>query len=673
MSGDSPVDSLPNGGALQFSTAPVPSPATVAPPVPQQPQPQPQPPPVSQASAPSLPQKRALEDTHSPAVSSPLNPDPSVKRTQSVAEENTGTVGREKRTKKESLKKRESKAAAAASTGQGGGGGLESSRATPDPRQSSKKSSKNVPPAETSPARYMLPLPKASDFEPARGPQLASHHHVAGSDGEQIEFFETQEHVYNKKQYYYTHCIADPKFPSSFYYRQTEPEPFGPHMSFEDAATHLFFDRSARHITTDKGWRMSRANIAIRQGRWYWECKITRGILKEPPPPASEQQLDQQHAPIESHGHVRVGFARREAAIDAPAGFDAYSYGIRDRQGQKVYMSRPKDFFPPGQDLREGDVIGLEIGLPSEQLHRKVVAGHFNPAVDGLGDDQKEAADPVAVAAPSEAPNIVRDRLPIRFKAHIYFETPDYHTTPELDDLMNPSPMSASGAGAGGSGSGSGSGSFEGPNPNHPIPCLRTLPGSYIKVYKNGVDMGVAFTNLLAFLPTASKPATAKQPDAREGLDDGMLGYYPAVSVFRGGAAEVNFGPNFWYPPPGYGRERKADEDAKAYQDVVDGQEDVAMGGIDADTAAAATTSDRDHNNDGSNGTNTPAVAKPQEVTPPRPMVERYDEQIVEDVVYDIIDEVDFWMQDGAKVIDRSLRRGANEEVKEFKEVVQDV
>lgn len=99
-------------------------------------------------------------------------------------------MGREKRTKKESLKKRESKAAAATIAQ---GGGPDSSRATPDPRQSSKRNAKNVPPAETSPARYMLPLPKASDFEPARGPQLMSHHQVTGPDGEQIEFFETQE------------------------------------------------------------------------------------------------------------------------------------------------------------------------------------------------------------------------------------------------------------------------------------------------------------------------------------------------------------------------------------------------------------------------------------------------------------------------------------------------
>ncbi|ROW05039.1 hypothetical protein VSDG_00353 [Cytospora chrysosperma] len=571
MSGDNP-DVPPSGGATPPTPVPIPPPT-------------------------SLPQKRALDDDHMPAVSSPLNPEFNSRRSQ--APEESPLMVREKRTKKETLKKRESKGVSTP-------GGGESSRATPDPK-GPKKTQKNVPPTEISPARYILPLPKATDFEPARGPTLVPHHAVAGPDGEQIEFLETTEHVYNKKQYYYTHCIADPKFPSSFYYRQTEPAPFGPHMSFEDAATHLFFDKSGRHITTDKGWRMSRANIAIREGRWYWECKITRGILKDPPPPSSDQP--------ESHGHVRVGFARREAAVDAPAGFDAYSYGIRDKEGQKVHMSRPKALFPPGEELREGDVLGLEINLPSEYLHRKVVSGHYNPAVDLI-----EEAD----HSTTEATNIVRDRLPIRFKAHIYFETPDYHTTPELEDLMNPSPMSMSGTGTGQS---------EGPNPNHPVPCMRTLPNSWIKAYKNGVDMGTAFTNLLAFLPQASKPATAKQPDAREGLDDGMLGYYPAVSVFRGGAAEVNFGPKFWYPPPGYDQGQ-------------DQQDDVVMDGTDEQ----------------------PSITAKQEA--PRAMTERYDEQIAEDVVYDIVDEVDFWMQDGAKVIDRTRR---NEAVKEFKEVVQDV
>jgi COMPASS component BRE2 len=417
--------------------------------------------------------------------------------------------------------------------------------------------------------------------------------------------------VSNKKNYQYTHCIADPTFPSLFYYRRTEPEPYGPHISFEDRASHVLSNGLGNHVTTDKGFRTARANVAAREGRWYWECKITRGILKK-----------RSDGDPESHGHVRLGWARREASLDAPVGFDAYSYGIRDVAGQKVHMSRPKDFFPPGEDLQEGDVIGLEIQLPSERLHRKVVQGQYNPAVD-LADEEVHGSGP----AP-EASNIVRDRIPIRFKSHIYFEKIDYHTTKELDDLMNPSPMAA---GA----------SSEPPNPNHPTPALRTLPNSHIKLYKNGVLMGTPFTDLLSFLPPASK--MTQQPPGRECLDDGSLGYYPAVSVFRGGAVELNFGPDFWFPPPGIpaaGGEG--------------GAEDVDM--VDAGAAPRR--------------------------PPPRlaPISDRYSEQIAEDIVYDIIDEVGFLMQDGGKVVDRTGKDDKASEApglvpvasEDIKELVQD-
>ncbi|KAL2158600.1 hypothetical protein VTH06DRAFT_4082 [Thermothelomyces fergusii] len=531
----------------------------------------------------SLPQKRSLEDDHSPAVPSPLNPEPKAPKAHVQTEESQAT-GREKRAKKDSLKKRESKGAAAS----------DSARATPDPKQ-------HEPPEELGPVRYKLPPPKPADFEPARGPVFASHHEVRDPEGRTIEFFETSDHVYNKKSFHYTHCIADPAFPSLFYYRNTEPPPFGPHMSFEDAASHMFFDRGGMHVTSDKGFRMSRANVAVREGRWYWECKITRGILKE-----------RRDGEPDSHGHVRVGFARREASLDAPVGFDAYSYGLRDVSGQKVHMSRPRDFFPPGEEIREGDVIGLEIRLPSERLHRKIVQGQYNPVVD-LADDDDNDDEPDR--APPEAANIIRDRIPIRFKAHIYFEKIDYHPTKELEELMNPSP-----AGPGHN--------LGAPNPNHPVPALRTLPNSYIRVYKNGVLMGTPWTDLLAFLPPASRQA--QQTGGRDALDDGSLGYYPAVSVFRGGAVEVNFGPDFWFPPP---------------------SEDTDMGGVDG-----------------------PPGKRPDRL---RAMCERYDEQIVEDIVYDIVDEVGFWMQDGQKVIDRSARDEKAETVapggrEEIKELVQD-
>jgi hypothetical protein len=80
-----------------------------------------------------------------------------------------------------------------------------------------------------------------------------------------------------------------------------------------------------------------------------------------------------------------------------------------------------------------------------------------------------------------------------------------------------------------------------------------------------------------------------------------MLGYFPAVSVFRGGAAEVNFGPDFWYPPPS----------------LVEND--------DVDMVGGAGASDQ-----GAKGKEIQAVEK------------RYNEQIAEDVVYDLLDEVDF-------------------------------
>lgn len=69
-------------------------------------------------------------------------------------------------------------------------------------------------------------------------------------------------------------------------------------------------------------------------------------------------------------------------------------------------MSRPKDF--ADADFVEGDVIGLEICLPSLSLHRKVVEGTYNKAVD-ISDD----LDPIAA---HEYLDIIRDRVPIRFK-----------------------------------------------------------------------------------------------------------------------------------------------------------------------------------------------------------------------------------------------------------------
>ncbi|KAL8682823.1 MAG: hypothetical protein Q9186_001152 [Xanthomendoza sp. 1 TL-2023] len=550
-------------------------------------------PPRPRSATPStIPPKRPLnfdDEQHIPAVSSPLNPDATTSRTRKAP-------AREQREKKESLKKREAK-------------GVDTTRsATPDTQTSTKKSKKvERPPDVVRPLRYYTKPPNPSDFDPPREPIFNP---VLSKVNR--EFNECFEHISNKKAFRYTNCIADPAFPSSRWFRQTDAEPFEPRFSFQEASSHILFDTSGRSITTEKGFRMARANVCAREGRWYYECKILSGVK----PPNLDPSLHPQHQDSSSMsgGHVRLGWARREANLDTPVGFDAYSYGLRDVSGQKVHLSRPKDFAPSNNSFCEGDVIGLELTLPSLALHRKVVEGSYNKAVD-VSDD----LDPHPAG---EAPEIIRDRVPIRYKGVVYFEQFEYSSAKDLEDLMNPAPSLSNAAVAA-----KDAAATAPPNPNHPSIALRTLPFSSIKVYKNGMLLGTPFTDLFAFLPPASKPAA--QQGARDGLDDGMLGYFPAISVFRGGAAEVNFGPDFWCPPsdltaPGQEEDDNGDDDEGDDEDLQD------------HSATALAAKDPETQKQHAHGRHSRL----------RGMGERYVEQIAEDVVYDLVDEVDFWMLD---------------------------
>ncbi|KAL8804777.1 MAG: hypothetical protein Q9182_002369 [Xanthomendoza sp. 2 TL-2023] len=564
-------------------------------------------PPRPRSATPSaIPPKRPLnldDEQHIPAVSSPLNPDAATSRTRKAP-------AREQREKKESLKKREAK-------------GVDTTRsATPDTQTSTKKSKKvEKPPDVVRPLRYYTKPPNPSDFDPPREPIFNPILSKANR-----EFNECFEHISNKKAFRYTNCIADPAFPSSRWFRQTDAEPFEPRFSFQEASSHILFDTSGRSITTEKGFRMARANVCAREGRWYYECKILSGVKPPNLDPSLHHQQQHQDSLSTSGGHVRLGWARREANLDTPVGFDAYSYGLRDVSGQKVHLSRPKDFAPSNDSFCEGDVIGLELTLPSLALHRKVVEGSYNKAVD-VSDD----LDPHPAG---EAPEIIRDRVPIRYKGVVYFEQFEYSSAKDLEDLMNPAPSLSNAAVAA-----KDAAATAPPNPNHPSVALRTLPFSSIKVYKNGMLLGTPFTDLFAFLPPASKPAS--QQGARDGLDDGMLGYFPAISVFRGGAAQVNFGPDFWCPPsdlavPGPQGTGDDDDDDDDDEENGDLQNNHRGGGGGATALAAKDPQTRKQHSRGKNGRL-------------RGMGERYVERIAEDVVYDLVDEVDFWMLDAVE------------------------
>lgn len=453
-------------------------------------------------------------------------------------------------------------------------------------------------------------------------------------------------------------------------------------MSRADSDKLFHYDaRTACTITNEKGWRMGRANVVAREGTFYYEIKILKGVPLEGSP-ASLAAASTGPLP-----HIRMGWARREAPLDAPVGFDAYSYGLTDIRMEPMHKSRAFKFLDNGDDAavaaaakkkvskkkpganpnlsstafasndhaRTGDVIGLSITLPPLALHRKVASGIYNPLVDtGSG---------ATSSATETAPNILRDRIPVAYRNAMYFESLELRSSKGMEGYGDRGPFAR-----------------ETPNPNHDDPTLRSLPGSSIKVWKNGKRVGTAFRALMAFLPPCSAPevSASKAGKGKEVADDGAVGYFPAVGAFSGAVAEVNFGPRFWYPPEelvggeggvggasggegGFGggdgatpadttmKEPAADANTDANSPVkTEPPQQTTSTTTDADTPMTGTEPAQPAQTPISNPAlkTTPATTV-SGTAPMRGMHERYKEQIAEDVVYDVVDEVDFFVQDG--------------------------
>ncbi|KAH9809969.1 hypothetical protein DFH28DRAFT_933341 [Melampsora americana] len=371
-------------------------------------------------------------------------------------------------------------------------------------------------------------------------------------------FYATRSHPWNRSGFRYLACgpprsdeqndlnpIND-RYPV---YHAIETIPQGQvKWAWEDRSNYVYITKDGLAVTTDRGFRSARANLPIRQGRFYFEIILDRAGGEPNPGSRSEPE----------HAHVRIGLARRESGLNAPVGIDGYSYGIRDKTGEKVHLSKLESY---GSPFTSGDVIGVYVDLPTMRSP--------NP---------NDPHDPA---------RIERRRIPIRYRRQLYFESPEYPISKEMEDLadaaspskLKPKPQFRSTLPP--------PPAVKKPVPGQkpmatPIPTshieptgiiqrdLPVLKGSKLAFFKNGVCQGVAFQDLLDFLPlkaytsssqdrlnsnlvtnltdsTSLEPLTAN----REHLhDDGTLGYYPCVSVYGGGIARLNPGPEFKYPPP---------------------------------------------------------------------------------------------------------------------------
>lgn len=179
-------------------------------------------------------------------------------------------------------------------------------------------------------------------------------------------------------------------------------------------------------LKSNRGYRMSRANVGVSPSSavsthnpntaatpsfltcFYYECWILPGpsaheIWQSLPPNARlgaglQKQLDRALAWEEQHGyqdgsggtakkrtheamneedddgsdtqgppsfggHVRLGWSMRTGDLQAPVGYDKWSYAIRDINGSILHQSQRDDSWNDGEGFTVGDVVGCAIGL----------------------------------------------------------------------------------------------------------------------------------------------------------------------------------------------------------------------------------------------------------------------------------------------------------------------
>ncbi|KIL68587.1 hypothetical protein M378DRAFT_120821 [Amanita muscaria Koide BX008] len=310
--------------------------------------------------------------------------------------------------------------------------------------------------------------------------------------------------------------------------RTIESNPTAYRVSWEDRSPSIKVTKDGLGLAGSIGFRSARCNAPVREGRWYMEVKILHG--------GGERLADESKR---EGAHVRLGWGRREAPLNGPVGLDGYSYGYRDKTGEKVTLSRPRQY---GQPFNSGDVVGMYISLPPRRQ-----------------PDPKDPHDPA---------HVKRERIPIDLKGQEMFEMLEYPQSKEMTSLMDYSAKSTSSVSVPSSKkTASGkiperSGPISGGKPAQS--SLRPLPilaNSRIAFFVNGQSQGIAFDGLYDYLPLRQTDISRKGKEkkrTREGVkehrenpfDDGTLGYYPFISLFNDACARLNPGPDFEFPPP---------------------------------------------------------------------------------------------------------------------------
>jgi hypothetical protein len=159
-----------------------------------------------------------------------------------------------------------------------------------------------------------------------------------------------------------------------------------------------------------KGYRLAKSTNGIQSGAWYFEVEILQTAT--------------------TASSVRVGWSQISGDLQAPCGFDSFSYAFRPSPATVFTQSKGQKY---GCDAGPGDFIGMAIILPEESL---------------LEDTGCE---------PWPAPWKGQSYVPVKYEGKL-----PIHRGSSLALVL----------------------------------CLTSRIGSEVRFFVNGVDQGVAFTDL---------------------------------------------------------------------------------------------------------------------------------------------------------------------------------
>ncbi|KAI5956225.1 ASH2 [Candida jiufengensis] len=253
----------------------------------------------------------------------------------------------------------------------------------------------------------------------------------------------------------------------------------------------------------------------------------------------------------DENSHVRIGLGRREASIEAPVGFDGYGYGIRDVGGELMFISRRKNVLIEN-GFRGGDVIGFEVHLPSLEEHKKDIQEFVELKKQEIPTDHKIKKR--KTTKNKKFNNVENNEKFNEYNNIVRDQIPTkskgvlYYDQFEYTSTKTMDHLL---------------------NPitvfgekavvemDDKTKNIPIISNSQIILYKNGTKQGT-IDNLYSFLPTNIEeieeinlePNLKQQSNTNyKNTDDNTLGYYPMLSTFQNGAVTLNAGPDFEFPP----------------------------------------------------------------------------------------------------------------------------